>query len=157
MDAPIRAGRMGIVPCKVEGCLGTYYAKGYCSLHYNRLRATGDVGPAGSLRLSAATPRRHSSGKGYVRVYHTGVGRAGDEHRLVMEHALGRPLAPYENVHHRNGIRDDNRLENLELWVKPQPAGQRVDDLIAFVVDAYPDAVARALDERRERQESENA
>jgi hypothetical protein len=54
------------------------------------------------------------------------------EHTVVMSQLLGRPLLPRENVHHKNGVKTDNRPENLELWLSHQPKGARVNDLVEW-------------------------
>ncbi|KKL97431.1 hypothetical protein LCGC14_1834480 [marine sediment metagenome] len=67
---------------------------------------------------------------GYRMVRQNG-GNLVSEHRMVMEQVLGRPLVKGESVHHKNGRREDNRPDNLELWLKPQQlAGQRASDVV---------------------------
>lgn len=57
------------------------------------------------------------------------------EHRHLMEQHMGRKLLKNEYVHHKNGVRTDNRLENLEVWAsKKDPKGQRVVDIAKDIV-----------------------
>lgn len=114
---------------------------GLCSMHYSRkLRG---------MNMDEPSRKRGqwTGVDGYVRVLVPGHPAAMArgyvlEHRLVMEEMLGRILLPYENVHHKNGIRDDNRPENLELWARKQPAGQRAEDLLDWayeIIERYGD------------------
>jgi HNH endonuclease len=128
--------------CSVEGCANGAAQRRdgmpYCSMHYWRLWKHGELGP--TERINQV--RGGLDPNGYVRLWIDG--RMKFEHRHVMERALGRPLRPYENVHHINGIRHDNRPENLEVWVTRQPQGQRPEDLAAWVVEQYPELVQQA-------------
>lgn len=106
----------------------------------------------GSLRPSWKGGRSKNV-HGYVRLLSHGHPRADRwgyvfEHILVMENHLGRFLSTKETIHHRNGIRDDNRLDNLELRTGQHGKGQTPDDLVQFTVDNYPEKVVALLKAR---------
>lgn len=68
----------------------------------------------------------HPNGHARGRIY---------EHVKVMSEHLGRPIRKGESIHHLNGVRDDNRIENLELWSTRHPAGQRIPDKIKHYIE----------------------
>ena len=98
-----------------------------------------------SHNCSKPVGTRYTDSRGYVTVVCAG-GRLDREHRLVMERKLGRRLAPGESVHHKNGLRDDNRPENLELWFRGQPAGARVSDLLGYIAIHHRDSIRQVLE-----------
>jgi hypothetical protein len=133
---PIREHKATGAPCEVANCDGESLSDGLCSTHYRRrLRGTPD--------WDAPIKRRAPRGTGHVddngyRII-TVNGKAKREHRHVAEQLLGRPLHPWEDVHHKNTNRSDNRTDgpfrleesgnlvsgNLVIWLHSvsQPRG----------------------------------
>ena len=116
----------------------------YCSVEcYKNLKQNGIyVSPSGHIYKC-----KPQIARGYVMINIDGKRIL--EHRYVMEQHLGRPLLPKENVHHLNGNRSDNRLENLELWNKSQPTGQRIKDLVEWaqeILKLYKEEINKCQD-----------
>lgn len=122
--------------CSIEGCDNRRKGRGWCNVHYGRWVRNGSPLITQKVRIGIGATKKNNYG--YVLEYfpYHPTSRASDgwvmQHRRVMSDYLGRPLESHENVHHKNGVRDDNRLENLELWVVRQPYGQRVEDLLEY-------------------------
>jgi hypothetical protein len=143
-DAHYRRFAKNDKTCTLEGCERVYYAKGFCQPHYKRAKKNGgDPVADRPLKNQPFSVERMISKNGYVTVYDETRGKRWYEHRMAMEAHLGRFLYEHENVHHLNGDRADNRIENLELWSKSQPAGQRVKDKLAWareLIEMYANA-----------------
>lgn len=116
----------------------------YCSINcYNKFcnRGKGYINKKG-YRILYRKGHQNSSKSGAI-----------PEHVLVMSNHLGRPLKEKETVHHKNGIRNDNRIENLELWAHSHPYGQRVDDLIKFANDIFKEHGKKRSKKKIEKEE----
>lgn len=117
------------VECQVPNCVRVCTSNGFCSpcnKNWKRLRVVAPV----RERISCV------DSQGYERWNRCHPdnkwGRQISAHRAVMQLHLNRELFEHENVHHVNGDRLDNRLENLELWSSSQPPGQRVEDKLGW-------------------------
>lgn len=152
---PLGGGRRKLPPnsqtiCKVEGCGKTARIYNYCNKHASKFKKYGD--PLGGYVQDGRSKEWHVRQGGYVIKFDRSnphshqVSGIVFQHRQVMGEAIGRPLRSDENVHHKNGDRTDNRLENLELWIKSQPAGQRVQDKVKWareILREYADLVEK--------------
>lgn len=130
--------------CKVDGCSKPSQSLHFCPNHFRKFKTYGDP-LGGGIQDGRSKVWHVREETGYVMRFEPGSLHCGKnglvyQHRYVMGEHIGRPLLPTENVHHKNGDRADNRLENLELWSKSQPAGQRVADKVKWareIIDLY--------------------
>lgn len=135
-------------PCLADNCTKRKARWGYCHTHYRWKERTGDANvrpPKAEYELRSSKNKR-AKYQTVVLENHPilGTGRF-LKHRVVMSEHLGRQLLTHENVHHKNGDGKDNRIENLELWVVWQPAGQRIEDKIQWAKELLMQYEPQAL------------
>jgi hypothetical protein len=131
--------------CRSPDCWNQRIINNVCRSHYRLLQTKILDSYDGNLLAAAVDydipwTKRTKLKTGYVYLYFHG--HKVREHRVVLSRKLGRALEPHESPHHKNGVEDDNRPENLELMVS-HPRGQRPEDLLVFaqeIFDTYGDA-----------------
>lgn len=101
--------------CKIDGCDGINDTQGLCGKHAMRLKRYGDVNyiTPEKLRRISCRLSQPKLGKLQPKTYAKYLG--GHKHRLIMELKLGRKLLRNEIVHHIDGNKHNNNIDNLEL------------------------------------------
>lgn len=121
------------IKCQVEECpraarVSVHSITGYCETHAKNPNAAVTSGEA---MINRSPEFWGKDKKGYLVKRIDGIDYR--QHRMVMEGYLGRALLPGENVHHKNAIKTDNRIENLQLWQVSQPAGSNLLDTMEYM------------------------
>jgi hypothetical protein len=115
--------------CSYPNCDRKHHCKEYCKPHYRRFK--------NGKQMDG--PFKKGNGEGYLDshgyVYLNIDGKNYMQHRVIYEQHIGRKLLSTENIHHKNGNRSDNRIENLELWSIKQPCGQKIEDKIKWALE----------------------
>lgn len=141
-------------------CGRTASVRGLCQACYAKYKKKGileKVALAPTTAKEVAARKRSRIPLGATKTLDSGYVQEWDgfywkpQHRLVLERELGRTLVLNENVHHINGIRDDNDLSNLELWYRAQPGGQRVKELLSYFVAHHREELETLLAATRDR------
>lgn len=134
--------------CSIWNCERFSIAKELCQKHYERKRNGRPMqDPTAPDPDDPSTWRMNKTAAGYMTRSYLGGKKTLLEHRRIFSKSIGRKLERHEEIHHINGVRDDNRIENLELWSTSQPSGQRVPDKVAWAVEIlgkYPSEVDEA-------------
>ena len=99
--------------CSIENCERPSDSRGWCTMHYDRWRKHKD--PLKTLKKPNGSG---SISRGFKRI--TVNGEHVREHRYLMEQHLGRRLNTSEVIHHLNGNKSDNRIENLIVLTQSQ-------------------------------------
>lgn len=129
--------------CSIPDCGRVVAAKGLCNAHYLRARYHGGVNPNKPIGAKHGQFNgmwiggqvRHADGRVLLRAKEHPFPNHPNgyvfRYRLVMEKHLGRILDPSELVHHKNGVIDDDRLENLEVTTRPKHINHHRPELTA--------------------------
>jgi uncharacterized protein (DUF1330 family) len=120
--------------CVIDKCGRKKIARGWCGMHYRRWKLYGN--PIEYFRPDWSKRRIKKNGYAQLRIEQPDGQKIYIlEHRHIMEQHLGRTLKKGEQVHHKNGDKLDNRIQNLELWSTQQPYGQRAEDKVQYAIE----------------------